>query len=203
MMSSVASPSTLSQWTRAAMAASLVAVLAQVAIPLPFTPVPVTLQVLGVLLTAIVLPPRAAGWAMALYLALGAAGVPVFAGSSGGPGVLLGPTGGYLWGFPVAAVAASALYRMPFCRARVRAPATAAAVAAGAAVAIIYLAGASQLALVLGLNARRAVAMGVVPFIGWDLAKAAAAALVGPAVERALTRAPARAPDPRAPARPA
>jgi len=82
----------------------LMGLLARVAVPLPFTPVPVTGQTLGVLLAGVVLGgPRAAA-AMLLYLAQGAAGLPVF--SPAGPGGLahlLGPTGGYLLSYPLAA----------------------------------------------------------------------------------------------------
>jgi biotin transport system substrate-specific component len=78
---------------------ALIALSARVAIPLPFSPVPVTGQTFGVLLVASILG-RTRGLAAVLaYLAQGAAGLPVFAGLTAGPAVLLGPTGGYLLGF--------------------------------------------------------------------------------------------------------
>ena len=81
----------------------LMGLLARVSVPLPFTPVPVTGQTLGVLLAGVVLGgPRAAA-AMLLYLAQGLAGLPVFALGSGGLAPLLGPTGGYLLSYPFAA----------------------------------------------------------------------------------------------------
>lgn len=197
-------PRELVTLTRAAAAAALTAVLAQVAVPLPFTPVPVTLQVLGVLLAAVVLPPPAAALSQAIYLALGAAGVPVFAGFSGGAGRLAGPTGGYLWGFALAAPAASFLYRA-LGRPRGRlSPTAAAASACALGVALIYAAGVAQLALVLGVGWRRALLLGAVPFLPVDLGKAALAAVAGPYVERALTAAAGvRAPSPPASGRPA
>ncbi|MBI4716382.1 MAG: biotin transporter BioY [Planctomycetes bacterium] len=73
---------------------------AQVRVPLPGTDVPATLQLLAVLLTGLLLPPGAALAAAGLYLLCGAAGLPVFAGSASS---VLGPTGGYLVGFVVAA----------------------------------------------------------------------------------------------------
>uniref|UniRef100_UPI002580E7FB biotin transporter BioY n=2 Tax=Oceanithermus sp. TaxID=2268145 RepID=UPI002580E7FB len=76
--------------------AGFVALLAQVALPLPFTPVPVTLQTLGVLLVGAALGSRLGAQALGLYLAAGAAGLPVFAGGGAGVGWLAGPTGGYL-----------------------------------------------------------------------------------------------------------
>ena len=84
--------------------AALVAIAAQIAIPLPGTPVPMTLQPLAVLLVGGLLGPGLGASAMLFYLALGAAGLPVFT-PFGLPGVarLLGPTGGYLLAYPVAA----------------------------------------------------------------------------------------------------
>ena len=81
----------------------LMGLLAQVSAPLPFTPVPVTGQTLGVLLAGVLLGgPRAAA-AMLLYLGQGLAGLPVFALGSGGLAPLLGLTGGYLLSYPFAA----------------------------------------------------------------------------------------------------
>jgi len=80
--------------------AMLVALGAQVRVPLPGTDVPMTLQGLAVLLAGLVLPPGQSAVALLLYLACGAAGLPVFAAGSSG---MLGPTGGYLVGFVLAA----------------------------------------------------------------------------------------------------
>src|SRR5947209_254868 len=79
------------------------ALCAQVSFHLPFTPVPITLQTLGVLLTGAALGSRRGALAMLVYLAEGAAGLPVFAGGSGGLIHLLGFTAGYLWSYPIAA----------------------------------------------------------------------------------------------------
>jgi biotin transport system substrate-specific component len=78
-------------------------------IQLPFYPVPMTLQTLVVLLLALALGARLAGGAVALYLAEGLVGLPVFAGVVAGPQYLAGPTGGFLVGFLVAALAVGAL----------------------------------------------------------------------------------------------
>lgn len=78
---------------------ALIALSARVAIPLPFSPVPVTGQTFAVLLVGAALGRRRGAAAVIAYLAEGAAGLPVFAGASGGPATLLGPTGGYLFGF--------------------------------------------------------------------------------------------------------
>ena len=77
--------------------------LAQIEVPLWFTPVPITLQTFGVMLIAALCGGRRGFYALLVYLAEGALGVPVFAGGSAGVAVLMGPTGGYLFGFPIAA----------------------------------------------------------------------------------------------------
>ena len=96
-------------------ASLFVALCAQVQVPLPFTPVPLTLASFGVLLVGLLLGPARAGAAMLLYLAEGAAGLPVFA-PRGLPGIARfgGPTGGYLLAYPLCAVIAGALSRYTF-----------------------------------------------------------------------------------------
>lgn len=87
----------------AALFAALTAAVAVVKIPLPFTPVPITLQTLMVLLSGAMLGANYGTLAMIIYLLLGMIGLPVFAGGSSGIGALLGPTGGFLFSFPIAA----------------------------------------------------------------------------------------------------
>src|SRR5271167_3355019 len=85
-------------------ASAVIAVCARLVVPLPFTPVPLTLANFGVLLVGLTLGSRRGFAAAAMYLAWGAMGLPVFASS--GPGSIaqmLGPTGGYLWAYPVVA----------------------------------------------------------------------------------------------------
>ena len=90
--------------TRVALMAAVTAVAAQIAVPIP--PVPFTLQVLAVILSGLLLGPRYGALAQAIYVLVGAVGVPVFAEFSGGLGVILGPTGGYLVSYPIAAAVA-------------------------------------------------------------------------------------------------
>jgi biotin transport system substrate-specific component len=95
---------------RAALFAALAGASAYVSFPNPLSPgVPVTLQVLAVFLTGIFLGPSLGAASMILYLVAGAAGAPVFSGGSAGLGVLLGPTGGYLWSYPIAAFVVGAV----------------------------------------------------------------------------------------------
>jgi biotin transport system substrate-specific component len=87
----------------ALMMAGVVALLAQVRIPLPWTPVPITGSTFGAVLAGVLLGNVWGGISMLIYLTLGAAGLPVFTGFKGGTEVFLGPTAGYLFGFVVAA----------------------------------------------------------------------------------------------------
>ncbi|HUF27318.1 MAG TPA: biotin transporter BioY [Gemmatimonadaceae bacterium] len=145
----------------------------QVAVPVPGTPVPITLQPLLVVLAGFWLGPVAGAASMALYLAAGAAGAPVFAplGPSGAAR-LLSPTGGYLLAYPVAAFASGwLLTRGKTFGARF--------VAAAAGMALIYLGGAAQLAILFG-GPGQALALGVLPFVALDLVKALVAAMLAP-----------------------
>lgn len=82
---------------------ALVSLAAQATLEIPLSPVPVTLQTLAVMLVAGIAGPRSAALSMLAYLAAGALGAPVFADGGSGVDILLGPTGGFLWAFPVAA----------------------------------------------------------------------------------------------------
>ena len=148
------------------------AVAAQLAVRLPYTPVPVTMQTLFVLLAGIVLGPRDGFYAMIAYIGIGIAGAPVFAGMTFGPAVLFGPTGGYLLAFPAAAMLTGVLARS-LGGAR---PAVLIASLAGSAV--ILLGGTSYLWLLSGQSLSGVLAMAVVPFILADLVKIAAAVIL-------------------------
>ena len=142
--------------TRVALMAAVTAVAAQLAVPLPFTPVPFTLQVLAVVLSGLLLGPRHAALAMAVYVLVGAVGAPVFSQFQGGLGVIVGPRGGYLVSYPVAAalaeLAAHAAANAP------RRRALAVSFLWGcAALAVVYASGASWLSAVTGLPVWAAV----------------------------------------------
>jgi biotin transport system substrate-specific component len=145
---------------------AVVSALAQIAIPLPFTPVPLTGQTLGVLLSGIVLGRDRAALAMVLYVALGAVGAPVFAGGKFGLG---GPTTGYLLAFPLAAALTGWLAE----RGWDRKPLTAALAMLTGSLAIFAL-GASWLSVSVG-GLKQAVLLGVLPFVPGDLIKTAIA----------------------------
>ncbi len=166
--------------TLVALFAALTAVGAQIHAPLPFTPVPIVLSNFFALLAGLVLGPRLGAASQVVYVLLGAVGVPVFAGPSGGLQVLLGPTGGYLFGFVFAAAAAGALRGS-------RPDARRAMVAAAVGAVLIYVAGVLWLAFPIGMGLTRAVAVGVLqPFLVGDAVKVVIAGLAAPALLRSL-----------------
>lgn len=162
--------------------AALLAASAWVAIPLPFTAVPITLQVFVVVLAALLLRPPTAALALGTYLLLGAAGVPVFSGARAGLGVIAGPTGGFLLGFLMGAFLGSLLRE--YLQARGARQLAADVSAAALTIGVIYLLGWIQLMLITGMAPVPAAAAGVVPFIAIDVIKAAVAVGVAQPIRR-------------------
>ena len=144
---------------------------AQISIPIPGTPVPVTMQPLVVVLAGLMLGPVFGAASMLTYLAMGAAGVPVFS-PVGAPGVLrlIGPTGGYLIAFPFAAFAAGFVsQKYPKLLGRWA--------AAMLGMVVIFIGGISQLAILTG-SLGQALAFGLTPFAAFDVLKALVAAAI-------------------------
>ncbi|MGE5586753.1 MAG: biotin transporter BioY [Clostridia bacterium] len=171
--------------TRVAFFAALTSVLAFISIPLPFSPVPVTAQSFGAMLAGLLLDPGEAASSQVLYVLLGVAGMPVFAGNSSGLGVLTGPTGGYLWGFVAGAYVIALLTRRGT---NVKPPGTAFSILASVVggVIVVYVLGVLQLSIVTRLPLGKAIVAGALPFIPGDLLKACAAGLAGSRLRRAL-----------------
>lgn len=163
-------------------ASIFVAACAHVSIPLPFTPVPITLQNFAVILIGLLLGPVAGFSAMVLYLAEGAMGLPVF--SPHGPGgvlQLMGPTAGYLFAYPLAAAAAgwTVLAMQKVTSRFVRA-----VVAGVVANVIIFTLAATWLAHLLQLGATAAWTLAVAPFLLGETIKVTAAAGIFSAIQR-------------------
>lgn len=151
--------------------ALVVALAAQFSVPVPLSPVPMTLQPLAVLVVGGLLGAVGGVSALILYIGLGALGLPVFAGGSSGAVHLIGPTGGYLLAFPVAAGVTGALVtRAPHSVLRVL-------LACALGMVIIHVGGVAQLAL-LGGDPRLAFRVGFLPFLTGDLLKVGLAALI-------------------------
>jgi len=144
-----------------------------VRVPLPFTPVPITLQTFFVLLAGAALGRRLGMISQTGYITLGGLGLPIFAGATGGFTRLLGPTGGYLLGFIVAAWAVGRLIEFK------KRPDLGWIVFSMLVGSLsIYLLGMVQLALVTQCGIKGALYMGVLPFIPGDTLKLLAAALL-------------------------
>lgn len=161
---------------------------AQISVPLPFTPVPFTFQPMVVLIGGAVLGPGLGALSQVLYLAAGAAGLPVFAFSPELPqGIarLLGPTGGYLMSYPLAAFVAGWLAHRGFDR---RYLTSLLAMVAG--LAFVFAGGVSWLALFApgaeGRSLQAALAAGFYPFVVADFLKLCLAAAVTPSLWRWL-----------------
>lgn len=153
-----------------------VALAAQVSVPM--YPVPMTLQTLAVLAVGAAYGARLGAAALALYAVEGTIGLPVFAGLSGGPHVLLGPTGGYIAGFILAAALVGWLVETG--RASTT-PRLIAATLAGAA--LVYVPGVLWLSHFVGADALK---YGLYPFVLGDAIKAVVAALAVPAASSLL-----------------
>lgn len=163
-------------------ASAFVAICAHLSVPLPFTPVPLTLQNFAVILVGMMLGPLAGFSAMVLYLAEGAMGLPVFTPHSvGGIAHLLGPNAGYLFSYPLAAATAGWVVRaMQHVTSRFRAGLVAATVAS----APIFILGAVWLAHGLHLSASATWTMAVAPFLPGEVVKIIAAAGIFSSLQR-------------------
>lgn len=157
-------------------------------ISIPLGPVPFTMQTFVMTFGLLILKPREFLFSVALYLLLGALGLPVFSGMRGGFAMLLGPTGGFLWGFFVAALLSygaraalgSAAQKLPL-------------VVIDSAVAtlytiLIFACGVFQLMIVANLDFAAALAAGVIPFIFTGILKLAGAVILVQALRKTLAK---------------
>lgn len=166
---------------RAGLAAALIAVAAWIS--LPIGPVPFTLQTFALAMLPAAFDRKTAIAAVVVYLALGAIGLPVFAGFGAGLGTLAGPTGGFLWGFLIGMLAATAIVDLL----PEKVPHFARALAGDAALLVIsYVCGTIQLMGVASLDVAGALAIAVIPFIVPDIVKLVIGARLGCTVAHAL-----------------
>lgn len=196
---SLVSADVIRPFARAALLVTAMGATATIFIPIPFSTVPVTLQVLFVFLAGLYLGPLWGTASMGLYLAAGASGIPVFAGGAAGVGPLVGEHAGYLWSYPVAAGLIGLLVHTRFAgarrgaepgeatlestgfaaRFRRRDPSTVhivrLVVALVAGSLVIYAMGAAYAMQLLELSAYEAFTGYVAPFVLVELVKMAAA----------------------------
>jgi biotin transport system substrate-specific component len=161
--------------SRMALFAALMGAFSFVSFPNPLSPAPVTLQVVGVFLAGIMLGPAWGTGALALYSLAGAVGAPVFAGGSAGIGVLLGPTAGYLWSYPLAAGVTGLVVHQGISIQNYREASVPLLVSAMViATALIYAMGVGGMMVVLGLSPVEAFLVGAAAFIPAEAFKIAA-----------------------------
>lgn len=171
------------QITRVALCTALMAVFSQIIIPLPFTPIPFSCGIISLMLCGALLPPRAALLSQLLYVLLGLAGVPVFSGFGAGPAKVLGPTGGYLLGYILAAFLISFMLMRLGTKSY---PRLVLAMCCG--MAVCYLFGTLWLQYSTGRTFLEALAMGVLPFAPFDLGKILLSAALTLALQKPLAR---------------
>jgi biotin transport system substrate-specific component len=162
-------------------ASALIAIAAQIAIPLPFTPVPLTLQPLAVIFLGAALGSTRGAAAAALYLLEGFSGLPVFAQGHGGAIWLVGATAGYLYSYPFAAWLAGFVSERGWGSSVVRS-----VTGMLAALTVIYLGGWSWLAMLT--DARTAFAGGIAPFVIADIVKVAFGAALLPYAQKIIAK---------------
>lgn len=155
---------------------AMTAVSAQIAIPIG--EVPITLQVLMVLLSGFLLGSKLGFLSQFLYVVMGALGFPVFANFQGGFGVIYGPTGGYLLAFPLAAFLTGYIGERKENISWYFA-------AAITGICVIYLLGWLRLGFFIGGNFKKAFMIGILPFVGIDIIKAVVAVIIALRVKRA------------------
>jgi biotin transport system substrate-specific component len=165
-----------------ALFAALTAAGTFIAIPLPFSPVPVVLQNLFALLSGLILGPLLGGLSVGLYLVAGAIGAPVFAGASGGFVRFLGPTGGFLLGYLLSAIVAGCIVGRP----RGEEKKGRGRIILGAALGLlaVYVPGLIRLKMVMGTTWPGVLAAGFLPFLIGDILKGAAAVIIAPRLRR-------------------
>lgn len=161
----------------AAMMTAVIAVLSQIAIPMP-SGVPITLQTFAVALSGYILGGGLAALSVLLYILLGAAGMPVFANFKAGIGAVFGVTGGFLWGFIVFAALCGAAYA---CKNKYMA-----ALLSFSGLLLCHFIGAVQFALVTHTGLWQAALVASVPYLLKDALSALAAYFIASAVRKAL-----------------
>ena len=168
--------------TKVAICVSLLSVVSYFALPLPMTPVVISLQSLAVGIIALILSPEQSAWAMLLYLLMGALGLPVFSGGTVGVGKLFGPTGGFYFGFLISAIIISALKGKEINLKRCS------AVVVGCGLPIQHLCGVIMMCIHNGCDIKGAFVSVSVPFIAVDVIKGLGAAALAVAINKAESK---------------
>ena len=171
------------QLTLIGLMTAVICILGPLSLPLPFSPVPITLTNLAVFFAIYLLGIKGGTVCLLVYLCLGTAGLPVFSSFSGGLGKLAGPTGGYLIGFRFLALIQGFLMKA------FPGKNTAAVIGMILGMAVCYLFGTAWLAIQMELTFPAALSIGVLPYLPGDGVKIIIAAVAGPKLRSAVQRA--------------
>lgn len=171
-----------------AISAAVTVIFAQLSIPFPFTPVPFSMAVFAVYLTGTLLPMRYALYAQLVYLLLGAAGLPVFGGFSGGVSVVLGPTGGYLLAYPAMAFLVALFIRL-FGEKSILSLTTGML----CALSVCYFFGSLWFCFVSKVTWQKSIVLTILPFLPFDLVKIVFCVPLSLALDKALRKTRLRA----------
>ncbi len=165
-----------------ALFAALISVMGLLSIPLPISPVPITGQSLAIMLAGSILTVRQAAFSVLTFLLIGAVGVPVFAGLTGGIGIIVGPRGGYLIGFLLGAMIIALLkgknnniWRLALAN-----------IVGG--IIVVYTLGVLWLSSITGMGLEKAIMVGLLPYIPGDLFKVFVATVIGVAINKQLPK---------------
>jgi biotin transport system substrate-specific component len=169
--------------TLTALMAAIICVLGPLSVPLPSSPVPISLTMVGIYLAVYAVGMGGGTSAYLVYLLLGLVGLPVFSGFTGGAGKLFGATGGYLIGFIFTGLI-SGFFIDRWWKNRVIS-----AVGMILGIAVAYVFGTVWLAYMAGMTFAQALATGVIPYVGFDLVKIIVLVIVGPELKKVLIRA--------------
>ncbi|MDD4330900.1 MAG: biotin transporter BioY [Methanosarcinaceae archaeon] len=165
--------SKLKKMVFASLFAALIAAGAYIKIPLPFSPVPITIQVFFVFLAGALLKSKWGSLSVLVYILLGIAGLPVFSGGASGIGLLFGPTGGYILGFGLAAFIIGFLSEKSG-----KSGFFSNFLFMSVGLCLIYACGLAQLAFVAKFRLLQSLSLGLLPFLPGDLLKLTAAAYI-------------------------
>lgn len=159
-----------------ALFAALTAVCGFISIPVPGTPIPIVLQNMLVVLTGLMLGPVWGVAATVLFLAAGALGLPVFSGGTGGVARLIGPTGGFLYGYALATLAAGLIAQRP--KYGVRTPVLRLVLATVLGFVVMYIPGVLHFMRVMDKTFSQTMTLCVIPYIPGDIIKMVVAVLL-------------------------
>lgn len=164
--------------TKMTLLIALLCISSYIVIPLPFSLASITAQTIIINLLAFLLKPKEAFTVVGIYLLLGLIGIPVFSGGTAGPGRLFGPTGGYLFGYLIAATIMSYIKGQAFNMKKCL------ILSIFIGMPIIYILGASYMAIVTKISFKTAVITSVIPFIPLDIFKCFIATILANAINK-------------------